>query len=587
MTSNDHVRQRLKDFLNDGKPGVLAIKGTWGVGKSHLWREFIGDRIARDEYIRGFTGYSYVSLFGATSIADMKRSLYSAKVPLGPPRYQFEAHTSKVSTTLLRWVQVPGDLFRGYGIRGTELWAEVLEDKALKNAVLCIDDLERKDRRVTTSSLLGFITELRDERKCKVILLYNEKQAKKDTSISHNLAEYREKVIDAEVTLQPKVCECFEIVFPDATYRFEGEVRQVPSFLSTTDTRPLLELFERMELNNIRVMQKIRSALEYLRGFVEPTCPKAWRVMVRQTAKLCWFHYQHAARFDVGDVDEKLQMIAYSRKISSDKPPDPEAEKYAPVSAVDYIGEPGDKMIVDYIKTGYVDWEKHAESVRRLEEKLNRQALGSEYRALWDKVWSNFIASDAEVVAAMEKFVAAHHGEMSVSELSQMSSLLEKISPATPTKAILSDKVEKFVTENADRELDDLDLHAIDRELATKIRKMWTSKSPSKPIGEVLESMTQSGGWNPSDLRFLRTYTEDDYHTWLKASSSEKLLSRLKIFFERTGAQPPGPEIARKMKAALYRLVEGSALNKQRLRIGIGLPDDTGPETKADTGEAR
>lgn len=40
MTSKEYAHQVLADFLNNPRPGVLAIKGPWGVGKTYVWNEF-------------------------------------------------------------------------------------------------------------------------------------------------------------------------------------------------------------------------------------------------------------------------------------------------------------------------------------------------------------------------------------------------------------------------------------------------------------------------------------------------------------------------------------------------------------------
>ena len=80
------------------------------------------------------------------------------------------------------------------------------------------DDLERKEDSVTPSALLGFITNLRDERRCKVVLLYNESKTNENKAFSAAIAEYREKVIDHEVLLNPTVPQCFKIIFGDGKF---------------------------------------------------------------------------------------------------------------------------------------------------------------------------------------------------------------------------------------------------------------------------------------------------------------------------------------------------------------------------------
>jgi hypothetical protein len=90
-------------------------------------------------------------------------------------------------------------------LKNTELWADAVENQALRGMVVCIDDLERKEESLSASALLGLITSLRDERSCKVVLLFNETKAAANKEFAPVLAEFREKVIDREILLNPTV----------------------------------------------------------------------------------------------------------------------------------------------------------------------------------------------------------------------------------------------------------------------------------------------------------------------------------------------------------------------------------------------
>ena len=69
----DPIEESLLNFLKDDTLRVAALKGAWGIGKTFFWRNFVKSQRQN----LGFRGYSYVSLFGAREIADLKRQVFS------------------------------------------------------------------------------------------------------------------------------------------------------------------------------------------------------------------------------------------------------------------------------------------------------------------------------------------------------------------------------------------------------------------------------------------------------------------------------------------------------------------------------
>jgi hypothetical protein len=172
MNSIRHVENVLTNFLAAREPGVLAIKGAWGVGKTYLWNRYL----TGDPKVTGCQAYAYVSLFGITSIPELRRAIFTKLSPLGETKKGLRWWGRTLGGKAARHIDVKIPIL-DVGLKNTELWAEAIEEHALRNILVCLDDLERKDDAVSTSALLGFIASLRDERGCKVVLLYNEEQA--------------------------------------------------------------------------------------------------------------------------------------------------------------------------------------------------------------------------------------------------------------------------------------------------------------------------------------------------------------------------------------------------------------------------
>jgi Cdc6-like AAA superfamily ATPase len=58
--SIDAIKSEITRFLKSSTPEVMAIKGSWGVGKTYSWNKFLLD--AKNNTNIALEKYSYVSL---------------------------------------------------------------------------------------------------------------------------------------------------------------------------------------------------------------------------------------------------------------------------------------------------------------------------------------------------------------------------------------------------------------------------------------------------------------------------------------------------------------------------------------------
>ena len=70
------AKDQLRLLLGQDDISVIALSGKWGTGKTHLWNEVKNE--SRDEKVRKSL---YVSLFGLSSIDQIKRKLIEAAIP--------------------------------------------------------------------------------------------------------------------------------------------------------------------------------------------------------------------------------------------------------------------------------------------------------------------------------------------------------------------------------------------------------------------------------------------------------------------------------------------------------------------------
>lgn len=76
--SIDTIKSEIDRFLQSSTPEVMAIKGSWGVGKTYSWNKFLID--AKNNNSIALGKYSYVSLFGLNSLDAFKCSIFEQVV---------------------------------------------------------------------------------------------------------------------------------------------------------------------------------------------------------------------------------------------------------------------------------------------------------------------------------------------------------------------------------------------------------------------------------------------------------------------------------------------------------------------------
>lgn len=226
----------LKDFLSNAETNVLALTGAWGTGKTYAWREAL---LAHKDDIK-FKQYCYVSLFGINSMAELRMSLFTKSVAVVTLGKKLD-----LDTVNEHWNSIAKDWLKGQYERfgsmmkslphgsSVSLGLEALVPSAVRDTLVCFDDFERQTT-IKAEDVLGLITELSEERGCKVALIFNAEQlGAKDA-----YRAYREKAIDFEVLYAPTVQEAFDLVF-DATFQNRDLVLRHVVDLGITNVRIL------------------------------------------------------------------------------------------------------------------------------------------------------------------------------------------------------------------------------------------------------------------------------------------------------------------------------------------------------------
>ncbi|NWF46932.1 hypothetical protein F3K02_16975 [Hydrogenophaga sp. D2P1] len=393
----------LTDFLSSKEPEVLAIKGRWGTGKTYSWDAVISSyRDKKDANLK----YAYASLFGADSLWEVKLTLLArlhASRRDGGWLQKIASNKKAINST----VHLIGLLSSGETLaKAASEWSPNL----LETATVCLDDFERMDEKsISHEKLLGFISELKLEHKCKVVLIYNS-DAVQGTSKFH---EYREKVVDREIEYSPS---------------YEDVVR-IAGDLSGDIQNVAIECAKNLELDNVRVVRRaLKVAAQFRERCTQPLGFELEKKLVSSAILFSWIEFGDGKTLIPTEVQnnlgENLSHIWAGYHLDN-KPLEPWQKKLERFSftSLDEL----DALVWSCIKTGFIESDRILREIDKLEQIDAKDRAISKYRAAWGLFHDSLENNEEQFVKELiEGFRSAAPYE-SPSSLSSVVSILKAL----------------------------------------------------------------------------------------------------------------------------------------------------------------
>lgn len=181
------LRDKLNAFLNDKEAKGFLLSGPWGVGKTHFIQEWIKENETKNRK------FIHLSLFGVSNASELNAQAIE--------KTNIIAHVGKILREFNQDVTV--------GVNGVSvsfpiigLFASLCRMKFKENSkmkyILILDDIERKDNKLSLEEIFGFIDQLPKEN-IKAILISNDELLKEQ-----NFINFKEKVIQySHVFVEP------------------------------------------------------------------------------------------------------------------------------------------------------------------------------------------------------------------------------------------------------------------------------------------------------------------------------------------------------------------------------------------------
>ena len=241
---------------------VVSFQGSWGIGKTFFWNYYITHKL-------GDTKFVNISLFGVNSLEDIKKQIV------------LKIYDSNKISNFIKNNPIIGKVIESKWGVDASLIASNFEKDDFKNIVVCFDDFERISSNLSLSEILGFISELKEQHNCKVVLINNNDMLKIQDELNHKKHIRKDKdgkSIERFFTTQTNNQEIFDKYTEkiiDVTLKYEPHLKDNIRFLKEknidktyVDWELLEKLFSTIEDENkklnIRLMKQVIRKLELL-----------------------------------------------------------------------------------------------------------------------------------------------------------------------------------------------------------------------------------------------------------------------------------------------------------------------------------
>jgi hypothetical protein len=526
------IEKSLITFLKNDTYKVAILKGEWGVGKTYFWNNFLNENTS---ILKKFRAYSYVSIFGIKDFSSINSQIFSSFKILDDSKLKKQTEKLKPLAKILKSVKIPG-------INSSKAISSIIESNLINNFLICIDDMERKEKDLSISSVLGLISALKEEKKCKIILIFNDVML--DAETKEGLNEYREKIVDIELSYNPTINENLAIIWPDKP------------------KQNIQDLFQKLKLNNIRIMQKVRWIQEYFEDQIKSTYPYLYERFMEKAACLSIFYHAYSNDFNLDEIMDR-SFAMYSLLDDDDE----QKEKYKVLNDTNHFPENFDQVIVDYLLDGYVNIKKYEDILSKANEQYRVSDISSIYQELRKTFDSNFkVPQDVFITKSIE-FLENHVKDLYLQEVIDLTNLIKKIDSSKNFDSILDKAIDIHVQRLEDR---DIIYSSLPKRIADKLNKKIKEKTVKKiPITDLFNKLAIRDSWNPADIEFLSIYEKDDFYNWI-IQEEDKVILLIHSFFERFDRPDKNKmteSVISKIKAALDDVKSRSNLDELRVNI--------------------
>lgn len=579
------VEGAVKKFIESGHPQAIAISGSWGSGKTHFW----GDFIKKNSKKATFKKYSYVSLFGINDLSDLKATLFDNAVSAR----DVEDGDGANSSTWAKNAKEAYEAIDGHRLKDSQkplqglakwawkifspvlpalsVWGGVarsLSFMLIKDYVICLDDVERKGESLPLKEVCGLISLLKEQKGCRVVVILNDGELDKEKDVFDN---FREKVFDNEIVFSPSAGECAKLVFND-----KWEYREYSD--------SVIKKVVRLDIKNIRVLQRIRLVIESLLPYVQGKDEALTTQLIHSSVLLTWCYNSRGKGVPSYELLKDLSSSTWrSSGDGGSKEEEGDEKRRVEMVLTNYGYGDSDEFdlhICQFLENGYVEKSDFVAVVASFQERALKDRKTGNFSKAW-RLFHDTFADNGKIL--VEKLREAFlDGARFINIRSAMDTV--KLIRDLGRDDIADELIRSWVdmAKSEDEELLDLKdarlrRKDVDEKFMEAIKSAYVAKDgPLQTLEEVIKTVTDKNSWDDIKLDILADASSDDYYRFFKSiDNDEHLKSYIDaclLFRTYNDATGRCDKIHNATVEALKRISSESPLN--RLRVALHLPSE-------------
>ncbi|WP_340121175.1 hypothetical protein [Methylobacter svalbardensis] len=543
------IKSQIDNFLSNEIPEVMAIKGSWGIGKTYSWNKFLLE--AKENNRITLKKYSYVSLFGINSLDAFKYAIFEQIVDrnLIGTEANIETFRNNIVGASTALGKKGLDFFKS---RSTTHAIESFAFLSLSNTIICIDDLERKGKSLDIQDVLGLVSLLKEQKQCKVVLLLNDGEEGLEAYI-----KYREKVVDFELEFLPTAEESAKIAF-DGT-----ELNEYAAEI-------LEECTIKLNIKNIRILKKIERLVKLIIPYLKEYEQEITHQGVHSLTLFSWCYFCHNT-----DEAPSLDVLINLTNFSFEKSFEADGDEHKKWKSIihDYGYRETDEfdlLLSTSVRTGYfIEGEVKAKAAKKNKEIVASKSEGSFHNA-WDLYHESFDDNQNQVITTLYKSFKKNVKNISPGNLDGTVCLFRELGENGKAEEIIDFYID---ARNVEIELFNPDSHFFgikDSSMSQKFNATYhSSVLCEETTKQVLERLSGKNGWNQKDEIILSNTTVDQYYEIFKSTKGRykrsSFINTCLQFGRFSNASDQQKEIANRATEALKRIAKDSEINKSRV----------------------
>lgn len=550
------IKSVVKDFISSKKSEVLVLRGKWGTGKTFTWHSLMRE-YKEAIYLKN---YSYVSLFAVSDISDLRTAIYTKMISkegigknnkLKKMKECYEP-VKKYLKKSLNSVSIAGFNLGELGKIIPEF--QTVAFYGIKNAVVCLDDFERMPEEISHEQLLGLITELKEQRNCKVVLIFNENELR--SAEIYN--KYREKLVDRDLFFSLSVQEATNLV-----------VKKELSY------RPIIiKYVNLLDINNIRILRKIVSFAELLYEKIHNLHKMVLEQTIMTLVLLIWCSYDSSDKKPSIDFLKKWDKVDLEFKGEQENNITEEEIFWRRI--LDDYGlsnlDSYDHSILKVVENGYIEGSSFEQEASQLNEIFKNNESELSFSNAWALLHSSFDDNEKELVESLVVSFKNFVHRVTLLNLDGTVTFLKKLGYHTEAIELID---YYFLERSKDVQIFDSSPFFSEIKNASvkdRFKEELLKSTKSLTLLDAIKYIIADDSYSERHFSPIENASSDDFYQLFKNNSGRDLQTIVNLCLNFPG--PKHTIIRQNAQEALKRIGGESKLNAHRVeRYDVKIPE--------------